>query len=218
MTTATATPSCRVIRSSRDTPPAAGSGGPDPGAAGGRSGLTGLVPLPSGWGGALGGGLAFVGGPQHFDGGQVVDLHGRVRDGGVHGHREGDEAAGAEPRPQPDPHRQRCPYTSRARRERAAATPPAATTGDTPPIRSGGPPHPPGRLRGLEDSLVADQLGGQLQGGRIGLATEQELGPMPVQDGGSPMAVAVLELGLVVPDRQQLDPLPSPGRGELGDS
>jgi hypothetical protein len=29
---------------------------------------------------------------QHFDGGQVVDLHGRMWHGGVHGHREGDEA------------------------------------------------------------------------------------------------------------------------------
>ena len=31
MTTATATPSCRVTRSSRDTPPAAGRAGPDAG-------------------------------------------------------------------------------------------------------------------------------------------------------------------------------------------
>jgi hypothetical protein len=31
------------------------------------------------------------------------------------------------------------------------------------------------------------------------------------------MAVAVLELGVVVPDGQQLDPLPPPGGGQMGE-
>ena len=65
-----------------------------------------------------------------------------------------------------------------------------------------------GGLRGLGDGLVADQLGGQFEGGRIGLAGEEQLGPMPIEDRGRPVAVAVLQLGLVMPDCQQLDALP----------
>jgi hypothetical protein len=49
MITATATPSCRVIRSSRDTPPGAGHAGRVRAVSGRRSGLTALAPLPAGW-------------------------------------------------------------------------------------------------------------------------------------------------------------------------
>src|SRR5215213_11459926 len=51
MITATATPSCRVIRSSLDTPPGAGADRPDGGLFRRRSGLTALAPLPAGWDG-----------------------------------------------------------------------------------------------------------------------------------------------------------------------
>jgi hypothetical protein len=40
---------------------------------------------------------------------------------------------------------------------------------------------------------------------------------MAIQDGRGAVAVAVLELGLVVPDGQQLDPLAAAGGGELGE-
>src|SRR4029450_4548717 len=46
MITATATPSCRVTRSSRDTP-----AGPDPGVSGRPAGLIALAPLSAGWDG-----------------------------------------------------------------------------------------------------------------------------------------------------------------------
>ena len=39
---------------------------------------------------------------------------------------------------------------------------------------------------------------------------------MPVQHRGGAVAVAVLELGLVVPDGQQLDALAAAGGGQLG--
>jgi hypothetical protein len=68
-----------------------------------------------------------------------------------------------------------------------------------------------GRVVGLGDRLVADQLGAQLQGADIGQAGEEDLGPVAVEDGGGPVAVAVDQLGLVVPDRQQLDALASSG-------
>jgi hypothetical protein len=79
------------------------------------------------------------------------------------------------------------------------------------------PPVAASGLRGLLHSFVADQLGGQLEGRRVGLATEEQLGPMAVEDGGGAMAVAVLELSLVMPDGQQLDALASARRGQLGE-
>jgi hypothetical protein len=86
-----------------------------------------------------------------------------------------------------------------------------------PPIRhrlgQRGPAVPTGRLGGLEDGLVADQLAGELEGGRVGLPGQQELGPMPIQHSGGAVAVAVLQLGLVVPDGQQLDALAAAGGG-----
>ena len=212
MTTATATPSCRVTRSSRDTPRAAGRGGPAAGVAG-RAGPTGLVPLPSGWGGnPLGGGLVLVGRSQHLDRGQVIDLHSRVGHCRVHGHGQGDQAAAAEPGPQPDPHRRQMPIHQQPP---PGLELPQRLRRQQPAIRhrlsQGGPAVAAGGLRGLGDGFVADQLGRQLQGGRIRLAGQQQLGPMPVQDRRRPVAVAVLELGLVVPDGQQLDaPWPRP--------
>src|SRR4029453_11233583 len=59
MTPATATPSCSVIRSSRDTPPA-GPDGPDAAVSGRELGLAGLAPLPTGEDGWRGG---LIGGP-----------------------------------------------------------------------------------------------------------------------------------------------------------
>jgi hypothetical protein len=79
------------------------------------------------------------------------------------------------------------------------------------------PPIPAGRLGGLDDGLVADQLGRQFKGGWVGLPGEEQLGAVAVEDGGGAVAVAVLELGLVVPDGEQLDALPTAGGGELGE-
>jgi hypothetical protein len=79
------------------------------------------------------------------------------------------------------------------------------------------PAVPAGRLRGLDHGLVPDELAGELQGGRVGLAGQQQLGPVAVEHGGGAVAVAVLELGLVVPDGQQLDALASSGGGQLGE-
>jgi hypothetical protein len=39
---------------------------------------------------------------------------------------------------------------------------------------------------------------------------------MPIEDSRGAVAVAVLQLGLVMPDSQQLDALASSGGGELG--
>ena len=144
--------------------------------------------------------------------------HGRVRHGGVHGHGQRDQAAGAEPGPQPDPHRRQMPIHQQ---RPPGLELPQRLRRQQPPIgrRLGQrrPAVPAGRLRGLGDGLVADQLGGQLEGGRVGLAGQQQLGPMAVQDGGGAVAVAVLELGLVVPDGQQLDALAAAGGGQLGE-
>src|SRR3712207_9228300 len=49
------------------------------------------------------------------------------------------------------------------------------------------------------------------------LFRSQELGPMPVEDGRGSVAVAVLDLGLVVPDGQQLNALAAAGGGQLGE-
>jgi hypothetical protein len=71
------------------------------------------------------------------------------------------------------------------------------------------------RLRGLRERLVADQLACQLQRRRVRLAGQDELGAVAVEHGGGAAAVAVGELGLVVPDRQQQDALPPSRGGEL---
>jgi hypothetical protein len=71
----------------------------------------------------------------------------------------------------------------------------------------GDPPAGVGGVVGLGDRLIADQPGAQLQSANIGQAGQEDLGPMAVEDGGRPVAVAVDQLRLVVPDRQQLDAL-----------
>jgi hypothetical protein len=73
-----------------------------------------------------------------------------------------------------------------------------------------------GSLGGLGDGLVADQLRGKLERGRVGLAGQDELGAVAVEHGGGTAAVPVGELGLVVPDRQELDALAAAGGGQLG--
>jgi hypothetical protein len=55
------------------------------------------------------------------------------------------------------------------------------------------------------------------EGGRVGLAGQQQLGPVAVQHSGSAIAVAMLQLRFVVPEGQQLDALPSPCCRELGE-
>jgi hypothetical protein len=71
-----ATPSCRVIRSSRDAPLGAGQGGPDTQVPGCRFGPPALASLPagSGWwgGGPSGGRLLIISRPDRLDRGQVV--------------------------------------------------------------------------------------------------------------------------------------------------
>src|SRR4029453_4067598 len=110
MTTATATPSCKVTRSSRDTPPAAECGGAGGGGGGRRVGGGG-----GGSGTASGCGLpVLTGRMQWLDRGEVVDLHGRVRHRRIHGHGQGDQTAATEPGPQPDPHWRQMPKIGRA--------------------------------------------------------------------------------------------------------
>src|SRR5829696_919429 len=70
-----------------------------------------------------------------------------------------------------------------------------------------------GRVVGLGDRLVADQLGAELQRTHVGQPGEEDLGPVAVEDGGGPIPVAMDQMGLVMPDRQQLDALPPPSGG-----
>ena len=63
----------------------------------------------------------------------------------------------------------------------------------------------------VDQRLVADQPRPQLQGGEVGQAGEEQLGPVVVQDGGRLRPIPGLQLALVMPDRHQLDALP-PGR------
>jgi hypothetical protein len=82
-------------------------------------------------------------------------------------------------------------------------------------LAGGNPAAGVGRVVGLGDRLVPDQPRTQLQGADVGQPGEKDLGPVAVEDGGGPVAIAVDQLGLVVSDAQQLDALPPPGGGPL---
>jgi hypothetical protein len=45
---------------------------------------------------------------------------------------------------------------------------------------------------------------------------EEDLGPVAVEDGGGPVPVAMHQLGLVMPDAEQLDALAAAGGRPLG--
>jgi hypothetical protein len=72
-------------------------------------------------------------------------------------------------------------------------------------------PHRAGPLHRLP---VADQLGPEFQGGEVGQAGQEQLGPVVVEDRGRLGPVAGLQLAVVVPDGDQLDPLPPRGGGQ----